>query len=191
LDSPERNVAHTLFGRLRDVVWQLPISWIVTADSSAADAFRRPPADAFFDLVERLGGVSESEAREILGRREVSANNMADFISSKSTTPRIILDHARRSMLESTTSGKLQRDEVKFLKRLGDVSRAAAMLATELRGQGAVSASDKDIQRRMGWTRERLTQVLKELEAAGLARATEAADGNPGRPRRFYEILLA
>jgi Cdc6-like AAA superfamily ATPase len=191
LDSPERNIARTLFGSLRDAVWQLPISWIVTADSSASDAFRRPPADAFFELVERLGGVSESEAREILGRREVSANNMANFVSSKSTTPRIVLDHARRSMFEPTTPGESQKSEIEFHRRLKDISRAAAMLASELRGQGAVSASDKDIQQRMGWTRERLTQVLRELETAGLARATEAADGKPGRPRRFYEILLS
>ncbi|MEO5973840.1 MAG: ATP-binding protein [Ilumatobacteraceae bacterium] len=191
LDSPERKVAHTLFGRLRDVVWQLPISWIVVADSSAADAFRRPPADAFFDLLERLGGISANEGREILRLREVPVNYIADFLFSKATTPRIVLDHARRSILEPPTSDKLQKSDAEFMRRLSVVSRAASMLASELRGQGAVSASDKDLQRRMSWTRERLTQVLKELEAAGLAKATEAADGKPGRPRRFYEILVS
>lgn len=191
LDSPERKVAHTLFGQLRDVVWQLPISWIVVADSSAADAFRRPPADAFFDLFERLGGINASESRELLRLREVPVNYIVDFLFSRATTPRLVLDHARRSILEPLTSDKLEKSDADFMRRLSEVSRAATMLASELRGQGAISASDKDIQRRMGWTRERLTQVLKELEAAGLAMATDAADGKPGRPRRFYEILLA
>lgn len=190
MDSPAREIAHTLFGRLRDNVWQLPITWIVSADSSASDAFRRAPADAFFEHVERIADIGSSEAQEILIRRGV-AEGIARQVSKNETTPRLVLDFARRSILEPQATDKLQKSEGDFWFRFLDASRAAAMLATELRGQGAISASDKDIQRRMGWTRERLTQVLKELEAAGLAKATDAADGKPGRPRRYYEILQA
>ncbi len=186
-DSPERDLAHAFFGRLRDAVWQLPITWIVAADSNAADAFRRPPADAFFEIVERIPALDDSRAREILRSRLADESSAGEM--GKAATPRILLDHARRVMLDFGTAAILQRMEVEFQRRLDDVSRAAAMLANELRGQGPVSASDADVQRRLGWTRPRLTQVLKELESAGLARATEASDGHPGRPRRLYEIV--
>jgi energy-coupling factor transporter ATP-binding protein EcfA2 len=191
VDCPERDVAHTLFGRLRDVVWQLPVTWVVAADGSAADAFRRPPADAFFDLVERLDGLDETQASELLIRRGVSRSEAEELSSSAATSPRGVLDRARRSLLEHVAPDDIHRAELDFHRRLGQVSRAAALLAAELRGRGAVSASDGDLQRRMGWTRSRLTQVLKELEANGLATTTEAADGRAGRPRRMYEIVAS
>jgi energy-coupling factor transporter ATP-binding protein EcfA2 len=189
VDSPDRDMAHTLFGRLRDLVWQLPISWIVAADSASADAFRRPPADAFFDLLERIGTLEDSTAREMLVRRGVATSTAEELLAPGTTTPRALMDRARRSMLEPVTPDELHRGELEFQRRLGEVSRAAAMLATEMRDKGALSASDEDLQRRMGWTRPRLTQVLKELEAKGLARATEAAGGRAGRPRRLYDIV--
>jgi hypothetical protein len=189
LDSPQHDAAHTLFGRLRDVVWQLPISWVVTADSSAADAFRRPPADAFFDPVERLSTLDEDTGRQVLVRRGLVASAADDLVTSTAMTPRVLLDRARRSMLEHVTPDEVHSRELDFQGRLGELGGAAAMLARELRGNGAVSASDQDLQRRMGWTRSRLTQVLKELEAAGLVTATEAAEGRAGRPRRRYEVV--
>src|SRR6266566_214056 len=43
--------AHILFGRLRDEMWQLPLTWVVAANSADRATFLRPPADAFFPNV--------------------------------------------------------------------------------------------------------------------------------------------
>lgn len=195
LDSPDQTVAHALFGRLRDTVWQVPATWIVAADPSVESELRRPPADAFFDIVERLDAMVPEEAREVLERRGLSqqqAQHVAlssDASAVLETTPRTFLDRARRLAVEHSAPNDIHRREADFQSRLGRVSRAAAMLAAEMRGQGAASASDQELQRRMGWTRPRLTQVLKELEGAGLAHAIESSDGRAGRPRRLYEIV--
>jgi Cdc6-like AAA superfamily ATPase len=194
VDSPDQVVAHKLFGQLRDVVWQVPASWVVAADSAVEPELRRPPADAFFDLVERLGTFRFNESIDVLERRGLSRDQARDVVTgtdgapSGGVTPRVLLERARLLALEQSSPAELRTSEAAFQDLLGQVSRAAAMLAAEIRGTGAVSASDEQLQRRMGWTRNRLTQVLRELEGAGLARASQSSDGRTGRPRRFYEI---
>ena len=170
-------------------MWQLPVTWVVVAETAVGIALRRPPADAFFDVVEHLEDFDAARARNALERRGVHETSAAELATMAATSPRNLLDHARQSILHGATPSDLQVREVDFQRRLGDVSRSAAMLAVELRGQSAVSASDEDLQQRMGWTRPRLTQVLKELEAAGLAQSAPASDGRAGRPRRLYEIV--
>src|SRR4051794_8045564 len=48
------SIAHTLFGRLRDELWRLPLTWVVSADLGQLGLFRTPPADAFFETVVAL-----------------------------------------------------------------------------------------------------------------------------------------
>ena len=60
------------------------------------------------------------------------------------------------------------------------------MLFTEVVDLGPVSASDKRLLDRLGWTRPRAAQVLKQLEDAGLLVVTEEAPDGPGRPRKLY-----
>jgi hypothetical protein len=195
IDDPDRVVAHTLFGQLRDVAWQVPVTWVVAADESVEAELRRPPADAFFDVVERLGALDAGQVREILRRRGVPVRQarvvatLGQGTPVVEQTPRTVLERVRRIAVEQVSGDELATGEAELQRRLGAVSRAAGMLAAEIRSKGAVSASDPELQRRMGWTRARLTQVFKELESAGIARATEASDGRPGRPRRRYEVI--
>src|SRR5437870_10651510 len=44
--SPDE--AYRLFGRLRDDLWRLPITWVVAADDADRAIYLKPPADAFF-----------------------------------------------------------------------------------------------------------------------------------------------
>ena len=59
------------------------------------------------------------------------------------------------------------------------------MLLNELMDLGPVSASDERLLERLGWTRARAAQVLKQLEEAGLVVVTDEAADGPGRPRRL------
>jgi len=55
------------------------------------------------------------------------------------------------------------------------------MLMAELESMGSASASDSELPKRLGWTRERATQVLGDLERAGLVASREQrATHTPG-----------
>jgi predicted ArsR family transcriptional regulator len=69
-------------------------------------------------------------------------------------------------------------------QRLG---RPAEMVVAELEASGPLSASDERLLRRLGWTRERAVQVLKQLEGAGLV-TTSLQKGPSGRPRKLYGL---
>ena len=103
--------------------------------------------------------------------------------------PRDVLNLARKVVIEGGDVESEIKPYSVLSERLSKVSGAAALLARELLDQSAVSASDPDLQRRMGWSRARLAQVFKELEATGLARSFQSSEGKAGRPKRMYEIV--
>ena len=57
------------------------------------------------------------------------------------------------------------------------------MLMAELESLGAASASDEALPKRLGWTRSRSVQVLRELEDAKLV-TSSLVKGESGRPRK-------
>src|SRR4051794_31886277 len=59
----------TLFGRLRDELWQLPLIWVVAVTPGEAGSSLRPPADAFFDARIELGPLSEEKRKRLLEAR--------------------------------------------------------------------------------------------------------------------------
>jgi hypothetical protein len=72
-----------------------------------------------------------------------------------------------------------------------EAGRAGAMLLAMMWSRGAVSASDGDgdLQRSLGVTRNRLTELLRGLAAANVLVATpEPAEGRVGRPKMLYSV---
>src|SRR5207237_290633 len=65
-EPPSGEIGHTLFGRLRDEVWQLPFLWVVAIDEHQRAALTRPPADAFFPVVLELKPLDPKDALELL-----------------------------------------------------------------------------------------------------------------------------
>lgn len=192
-------VVHELFGRRRDAVWELPHTWVVSGNARERTEYLRPPADAFFDVVVDMEELSEDDAAELLRRRARAARehdadaaallDVAPDLASRTAprTPRRLLAAARAALL----AGGDPRDAVAGLHalhaRAAEVGRPAAVLLAELTGAGAVSASDEWLQERLGWTRARLVQVLRQLEEQGLVTASTEARGK-GRPRKLYRV---
>ena len=199
IDSVARpEVVHGLFGRLRDEVWQLPITWIVSGYGSARSRYLDAPADSFFDAVVELGELSVDEATELLGRRARSAPiddpagevllgvaaTLGQQVSPR--TPRNLLAAAREVLLAGDDPTRWVTNQYALQLQAAELSRPAAMLFTELMDLAPVSASDKRLLERLGWTRTRAAQVFKQLEEAGLVVVTEEAPDGPGRPRKLY-----
>src|SRR5205809_7794416 len=60
------DVVHQLFGRLRDEVWELPLTWVVAGNRAERTRYLEPPADSFFDAVIELGDLDEDQAADLL-----------------------------------------------------------------------------------------------------------------------------
>lgn len=196
-------LVHELFGQRRDELWDLPFRWVVSGHQADRARYLEPPADAFFDTVVELDELSREDAAALLLRRAGApgteddpdatalrswARPIAQQVAPR--LPRSLLATARSALLagEDPTVGYHHLAELQ--QRASVLGRSAAMLFTELMDLGPTSASDDRLLDRLGWTRGRAVQVIKQLEAEGLVVSTTEAGGpsGPGRPRKLYEV---
>ncbi len=182
---PSAAEAHSLFGRLRDELWRLPFTWVVAADDDDRSALLTPPADAFFELVIELRPLATSQQAELLRKRGIAdAVALAD---QGNGNPRELLALARLASTDGSSPAMLARARLKRRAEARRLGRPAEMVVAELEASGPLSASDERLLGRLGWTRERAVQVLKQLEAAGLV-TTSLQKGPSGRPRKLYGL---
>jgi hypothetical protein len=187
-----------LFGRYRDEVWDLPITWVVAGELNDRSRLMQPPADAFFDIEIVVPTLTDIEVYDVLLRRADAAGDEPDAATVRElasalgstvgdATPRRVLAEARRMLVDGAADAALHVARISAAQhKAAAIGRAAAMLYTELLALGPVSASDPRLLDRMGWSRSRATQVLHELEEAGLVVASDETRSTPGRPRRVY-----
>jgi hypothetical protein len=191
--APSGKAAHTLFGRLRDELWQLPLTWLVSADADEIAEYLRPPADAFFEEVIRLPRLPRDQALELLERRlspdEVARVVTDDLLEFADGNPRRLLAAAREVLRTSDAPDETARRRAALQRKVEALGRPYSMVVAELEANGAASASDESLLRRLGWTRPRAAQVLKRLEEEGIVTSSTRAGGGGGRPRKVYEVV--
>jgi hypothetical protein len=188
IDDPSPGQARILFGRYRDELWQLAVSFVVAVSPSTARALLEPPADAFFDSIIELEPLDPDAAFELLRRRKDKGQITEQILwPSRPMQPRAILLDAEAGPTAGRHDAVLQ-DELTALATKA-AGRGGADLLHEIWGRGAVSASDSDLQRQLAVTRARLTQLLRKLERADiLISFPEARGGGMGRPKTLYDI---
>jgi AAA ATPase domain len=191
-DLPPAGVAPLVFGRLRDELWELPFLWVASGDVADKASYLRPPADAFFSHVFTLPDLTPDIAARIVQARTGLADDdpwllrFGDAVHGG--TPRDAITFARESLmgdgdLFDTVAQRRLREE-----KMQDLGEAARRLMEALAVTGPISASDEAVARGLGWTRSRTTQVLKQLEAAGLVNGSLDRTGH-ARPRKVYELI--
>lgn len=199
IGSPD--IVQHMFGRLRDEVWQLPLLWVVAGNRPNRSRYLEQPADSFFDAVIEIGELGEDVAADLLRRRAQRAGeddpaatallSIAGKLAKQVTprTPRNLLAAARDVLIEAGDDPSRWVTNLHALQAsAAGLGRAPAMLFTEVMDLGPVSASDRQLLDRLGWTRPRAAQVFKQLEEAGLVVITKAAPDGPGRPRKLYAV---
>ena len=194
VDGVAPAVAQAVFGQLRDEVWRLPLTWLVSCAEVDEPAFLRPPADAFFDITLRLPALSDDDVRDLLRRRatadELGNDAVTEVVGLAAGNPRRAIDLARHLLLAPNgqaddTVGSVRDRLLDREQAVGRLGTPARMLLAELEASGGASASDERLLERLGWTRARAAQVLGQLEREGLVEATD--EQRPaGRPRRVY-----
>jgi len=185
-EPPSGEIGHTLFGRLRDEVWQLPFIWVVAIDEHQRAALTRPPADAFFPVVTELKPLDPKDALELLQKRLDGAPvaGLDRIVEIGQGSPRRLLALARELVINEQPAEEILSQERKRNAVLDELGDSASLLFSFLQEHGASSASDEDLLTAMGWTRARATQVLSSLEEAGLA----AGRREKGGRRKLYEL---
>jgi len=192
---PSADVGHTLFGRLRDELWSLPISWVVAIRDIERGRVLRPPADAFFETQVMLPPLQPLAAEELL-RRRLSPDDLVEdetltaVVAHTDRQPRSLIATLRDTLVHGGSPETLATRRAELLHRLNEAGgRSAVMLAAELQALGGASASDDDLLQRLGWTRSRTSRLLHQLAQEGLVIGSERRDGSGGRPRRVYELV--
>jgi hypothetical protein len=185
--SSSGSAAYQLFGRLRDELWQIPHKWVVAIDEDDYADVMKPPADAFFDVVVALPGLSDDELAQMLKLRGAGLTQPVrrKIAAASDGNPRAALQSARQAVVESIDPMDVLERQVRLETAASALGRAHSMLMAELQSMGTASASDAALLKRLGWTRERATQVFGDLEDHGLVVASQERQPR-GRPRKVY-----
>jgi hypothetical protein len=190
IDGVSPTVAHGVFGSLRNELWTLDgVSWVVAGDAAAGPLYREPPADAFFERVVELGPLPEAEAGKLLRAHipQLSDTDIQAAIAAGGGNPRRLLRaaadiQAGRQPSPSTT-GELASQAVDVAGPL------AGALVEYLATHGPAAASDRRLLTQIGTSRQRASQLMHQLESAGLLETLEQHEpGRRGRPARRFAI---
>ena len=188
LDGLPPAISHALFGQLRDELWQTGVTWVVSGDTDDLARHLTPPADAFFETVVELAPLTDGQQAELIVRRRETGDPrwMADVRTARGT-PRALLASLRNAQAAgSANAGAVLAARAEREPR-GRETRAPALHdAGRDRGRGgALSASDEQVLRRFGVSRQRAQQVLAKLEGRGLVESGMRPSSG-GRPRKLY-----
>jgi hypothetical protein len=193
VDDAEPEITHTVFGRARDEVWNLPVVWIIAGDEAQAGEYLRPPADSFFGRTITLPPLSVEESRSVLSARagDVLAPPVIDAIAAQGKgSPRSLIRLAQEVVLGERKPDDVLAREHERQKLLDQLGEPARRLFEVMSSMGSASAADPRLLAQLGWTRSRAAQVFAELEKAGLVgSATERPPGTVGRPRKVYRVV--
>ncbi len=190
VDGIAPTVAHGVFGSLRNELWALPdAAWIVAGDIAAETLYLEPPADAFFEHTVKLGPLTDADAGKLL-RAHVPALVEADVkraIAVAAGNPRRLLRAAGDIQAgiapESPAADELARQAT------ASAGPLAGAIVEYLAAHGPTAASDAAMLRQIGASRQRVSQLMHELESAGLLETIEQHQpGRRGRPARRFAV---
>jgi energy-coupling factor transporter ATP-binding protein EcfA2 len=190
VDGITPTVAHATFGSLRNELWALPgATWVVAGDSAAETLYLEPPADAFFERTVNLGPLTAADAAKLL-RAHVPALTEPDIeqaIAVAAGNPRRLLRAAadiRAGIAPASPVADGLAEQATAV-----AGPLAGALVGYLAENGATSASDETMLRQIGASRQRASQLMHELESAGVLETIEQHEpGRRGRPARRFGL---
>ncbi len=181
------DIARELFARFRDELWKLNITWLVASSKSELDGFLTPPGDVFFAKVIELPPLRRDEQIGLINLRVHADSEITNRV------PITVEDNPRRlivatgEIIDSLDNPSPKQTHERLENLLEVLGEPAVQLSKQLEVLGPTSASDSELQTRLGWSRSRVVQVLKQLEASGLVKSFTRSDG-PGAPRKLYRL---
>jgi hypothetical protein len=192
LESAE--VAHAVFGRMRDELWALGATWVVAGNIADRATYLEPPADAFFDQTMIVGPLDDQAAIDLVRRRggdDRPGIGLGTVVSLAGGNPRALLTLAQQVFMGHVTAEELEERVSRTQDATAGLSGPALRLVQELEARGAGRATDQDLQERLGFSASRLRQLFAELEKAGVVEPSRERPDGPGRPPKVYVLSHA
>lgn len=168
VDGPHPLAFDELWGKFRELLWQMPVQWIVLTTRDPLPS----AANVFFEAKTVVGDLDDETAHQlVVSRLEATgkiptrqASTIADsIVGNVPNRPRDLITAARDTLLgdEQAESRYGRYDQLsQAAQRLG---RPQAMLMAEIIAAGGASASDEELQQRLGYSRSRLAQLLDDM----------------------------
>ncbi|MCA1688929.1 MAG: AAA family ATPase [Actinobacteria bacterium] len=193
--SSSAAAVYGLFGRMRDVLWQQEHRWVVALEDTDRASALKPPADAFFDAVIPVDPWPADELVELLAQRAGSNGAwprelLVSAATAANGSPRQALRALSDAVVHDRDPAVGLDERGRLVERAAEQGRPAGILMAELLDRGQASPSDGDLQRTLGVTRSRLTQLLRQLLAKDLVTVEDERPDGPGRPRVVYRPAL-
>jgi hypothetical protein len=191
IDGISPTVAHAVFGSLRNELWALEgAAWVVAGDTAAGPLYREPPADAFFARTVELAPLSPADAAKLLRAHapELSDEQIARALEAEdSGNPRRLLRAA--ADIEAGISPTALATDALAQRAEQAGGPLAGRLVSYLADNGSASASDPRLLRQVDASRQRVSQLMHQLESAGLLETLEVREpGRRGRPVRRFAL---
>jgi hypothetical protein len=191
--SDSGTAVRELFGRFRDTLWQGAHAWVVAVDEAERASVLRPPTDAFFDVMLLIHPWDPDPLLRLLALRtsELDRATLGEIAADARGNPRDALRGLADVLVEGGTPGGLLRRGAALQRKAARlVGRPEQLLLRELLDRGQASASDEDLQRSLGLSRARLSQLLTNLLEHDLVEADTLRTEGPGRPKTVYRPRL-
>lgn len=166
VDNADAEQVRVLFGRYRDSMWDLPLTWIVASRRAAPP----PPADSFFDRVTRLEPWTADRIRELIELRiprwpEDWRDEVAETLAP-ATPSRAML--ALQTLVLSRHSSAILRSIADDRERANALPRRLRDLYDALNQAGPAHAGDERLADATDVSRSRIAHGLNELQSLGL-----------------------
>jgi hypothetical protein len=186
--SGSAEAVYGVFGRLRDVVWQLDHTWVVAVDEHERAMALKPPADAFFDVVVALEPMSTEALMRLLALRdsETPTRTRSAIAAAAAGNPRAALRALNDAAIHDRDALGDLEGRAPLVDAASRLGRPHGLLMVELLDRGQASPSDGALQASLGVSRARLTALLRDLLEQGMVEAGAERRNGPGRPRTVY-----
>lgn len=183
VDKINSKLIWNVFRVLRDTLWDLRVSLIMSVLPEQVSEITKPPLDQFFMYRIKMKPYDQMKARELIAKRakfakqrlELEEGALARLVTDTKGNPRSLMSEMKR-ILESAketskiTEAMMAEIESSYLPELSSIERS---VINYLVHNPHVSASSEDFSRSLGVTRSRLSQILNELREKGLIQSTK------------------
>jgi energy-coupling factor transporter ATP-binding protein EcfA2 len=191
IDGISPSVAHGVFGSLRNELWALEgAAWVVAGDTAAGPIYREPPADGFFARTVELAPLSPTDAAKLLRAHapDLSDEQITQALAAEeSGNPRRLLRAA--ADIQAGVAPTAPANDALAQRAEQAAGPLAGRLVSYLADNGPASASDQRLLRQVGASRQRASQLMHQLESAGLLETLEVREpGRRGRPVRRFAL---
>ena len=190
-DKIHSELIWNVFRGLRDTLWDLKVSLVLSILPDQVSEITKPPLDQFFSYWIKMKPYGQMKTHDLISKRvkfakqkiELSDDALARIVQDTKGNPRSII-----SMMKRIFESKRKTNEIteKIVEELGtpyqlELNNIESSVINYLVHNPHVSASSEDFSESLGVTRSRLAQILYELKQKGLI--TSEKDG---RRMKYY-----